>query len=85
MDLTGYCRRFVRNYGVISKSLIELLKKDGFKWDEKVDRAFKQLKKAISEVPLPDFNKLFLLETYASNSRVGAVLVQDGRPLAFLS
>lgn len=78
----------MRNYGVISKPLTELLKKDGFKRDDKADRAFKQLKKAISEVPtlgIPDFNKPFILETYVSNSGVGAILVQDGRPLAFLS
>lgn len=34
---------------------------------------------------LPDFSKPFCIETDASNSGVGVVLLQNGHPLAFLS
>jgi hypothetical protein len=34
---------------------------------------------------LPDFSKPFQIQTDACDSRVGAVLLQDGHPLAFVS
>ncbi|RVW61740.1 hypothetical protein CK203_065070 [Vitis vinifera] len=50
--------------------------------------AFKALKQAMTSIPtlaMPNFNEPFFIEFDASSAGIGAVLTQQGRPIAFMS
>ncbi|GJZ90131.1 retrotransposon-related protein [Tanacetum coccineum] len=88
LGLTSYYRRFIKNYALMSHPLTRLLKNDSFQWSKEAQIAFLTLKEAMITTPvlaLANFNKEFVIETYACDIGFGDVLTQDGHPLAYLS
>ncbi|GJR43651.1 ty3-gypsy retrotransposon protein [Tanacetum coccineum] len=72
----------------INQPLTALFKKNAFKWNDAAELAYNQLNKAMMEAPvlaLPNFDQEFFVETDASGTGIGAVLCQNGHPIAYLS
>lgn len=75
LGMAGYYRRFVAGFGVISKPLTNLMRKGQlFVWNSDTQQAFEALKAALVQAPvlaIPNFAKLFVIETDASGVELG--------------
>ena len=94
VGLASYYRKFIPHFARVAGPLHALTKKDvTFVWTPECQSAFEELKQLLTTAPLlvyPRFDRPFMLETDASGSGLGAVLVQrqdDGsvRPVAYAS
>lgn len=92
LGFVGYYRRFIKDFTKIAKPLNELMppttqksRKNSktppsWKWEDKHEKSFQQLKAHLSSPPIlgyPDYNLRFELHTDASLLGLGAVLYQD--------
>ena len=89
LGLASYYRKFVRHFAILARPLTNLLKKGTlFIWTPDHDATFFALQQALISAPvlaLPDFSKQFQIHTDASDAGVGAVLIQEAHPIAFVS
>ena len=90
LGFAGYYRRFVKNYARVAGPLHQLANCNakaknkrpapiGGLWKEEHQKAFQQLKEALSSAQVlafTDFSKPFILETDASQRGLGAILSQ---------
>jgi hypothetical protein len=89
LGLAGYYRRFIPDFSRIAKPMTELLKKGvKFSWNQKCEDAFDTLRDHLTTAPVlaqPDVSKSFDIYCDASGTRLGCVLMQDNRVIAYAS
>ena len=91
--MASWYREFLSNFATVAEPLTKLTKKEiKFVWNEEQQLAFEQVKALLASAPLlqqPDFAVQFEIHTDASDTGLGAVLVQkvgdDERVLKFAS
>jgi hypothetical protein len=89
IGMAGYYRRFIEGFSKIARTMTALLaKKVEFKWTPACQKSFETLKEKLTTAPvliLPDVHKSFLVYCDASYNRLGCVLMQEGRVVAYSS
>uniref|UniRef100_A0A3P9K9H2 Gypsy retrotransposon integrase-like protein 1 n=1 Tax=Oryzias latipes TaxID=8090 RepID=A0A3P9K9H2_ORYLA len=91
LGMFTYLARFAPHLSEVNAPLRLLLKEDNdFKWDAAQDRAFQRMKDLITQEPGPvlayfDPQKELRLQVDASKSGLGAVMLQEGKPVAYAS
>lgn len=81
LGMCNYYRKFIKGYSAMARALEELCgrNKDKLIWTPACNEAFDELKQALTKTPVlsfPDTDKVFILDTDASFSSIGAVLSQ---------
>ena len=95
LGLAGYYRKFIKDYAQVAAPLTDALKggpSSSVKWGPPQDAAFQMLKERLCAKPilhLPDPGRQFILRTDASDTAIGAVLLQEHEdgvfPVAYAS
>ena len=87
--LVGYYRKFVNNFASLTAPLSDLTKNgkpDTVQWSDDLQKRFEEITSQLCNAPvlkLPDFDKDFVLRTDASDTGLGAVLLQKHGEMMF--
>jgi hypothetical protein len=89
LGLAGFYWWFVRDFRTTAAPVNDLRKKGvSFRWGAAHDQAFHTLIDKLTHAPLlqlPDFGKTFEVECNASGIRIGGMLLQEGKLVAYFS
>lgn len=89
LGLVNYMKRYSAKLTELSAPLREILKADhGWMWESSQQKSFEQIKAEITSAPVLayyDPDAVHVIQTDASSKGVGAVLLQEGRPITYVS
>ena len=87
LGMAGYYRRFIEGFSKIAGPMTKLLRKNTpFKWDEKCEASFQELKTRLTTAPVLavlEIGKDFTVYCDASKEGLGCVLMQDRKVIAY--
>lgn len=87
--MVNYLARFLPRLSEVIQPITKLTRKDqAWIWGEEQDRAFTEIKKLVTQAPTLmyyDVDKPLIIQCDASKQGLGAVLLQDGKPVAYAS
>ncbi|KFM64846.1 Retrotransposable element Tf2 protein type 2, partial [Stegodyphus mimosarum] len=89
LGMCSYYRAFIKDFAKIAEPLLKLKRKKArFSWSAEANLAFQKLKDALTQAPVlkfPEGDKGLEISADASDFAIGAVLSQNGQPVAFFS
>ena len=87
LGLVGYYRRFIEDFSRIAAPMTKLTRREvKFDWDDRCEEAFQELKRRLTSAPIlivPDRGQGYIVFCDASRARLGCVLMQSGRVVAY--
>ena len=89
LGMVNYVQKFAPKLSSVTEPLRQLIRKDTeFVWDRKHDTCMEEIRTILSSVPVLKFfdvTKQTVLQCDASETGLGACLIQEGHPVAYAS
>ena len=89
LGLAGYYKRFIKDFSWLVAPMTRLtLKEVKFEWNDLCERVFQELKRRLTSAPIlivPEQGQRYIVYCDASKDRLGCVLMQSERVVAYSS
>ena len=87
LGLARYYRRLMEDFSQLAAPMIKLTRKEvKFEWDDLCEKAFQELKRRVTTAPIlivPERGQGYMVYCDASRARLGCVLMQSERVVAY--